>query len=69
MEAHEEPESINWLEFSSRPHVATSLAGPVFHPAQPQFQPRSQTVGQGFSTPRRQVIQHPNNLQTPAARI
>jgi hypothetical protein len=26
---------------SSKPHVATSSAGPVFHPAQPQFQPRS----------------------------
>jgi hypothetical protein len=25
------------LGSSSRPHVATSLAGPVFHPAQPQF--------------------------------
>jgi hypothetical protein len=26
---------------SSRPRVATSSAGPVFHLAQPQFQPRS----------------------------
>jgi TPP-dependent indolepyruvate ferredoxin oxidoreductase alpha subunit len=25
---------------SSKPHVATSSAGPVFHPAQLQFQPR-----------------------------
>jgi TPP-dependent indolepyruvate ferredoxin oxidoreductase alpha subunit len=25
---------------SSSPHVATSSARPVFHPAQPQFQPR-----------------------------
>jgi hypothetical protein len=25
------------LSSSSRPHVATSLAGPVFRPAQPQF--------------------------------
>jgi hypothetical protein len=24
----------------SKPRVATSSAGPVFHPAQPQFQPR-----------------------------
>jgi hypothetical protein len=39
---------------SSRPSVATSLAGPVFHPAQPQFQPRPQVAGQGFSTPQRQ---------------
>jgi hypothetical protein len=28
------------LGSSSRPCVATSSAGPVFHPAQPQFQPR-----------------------------
>jgi hypothetical protein len=44
-----------------------SSAGPMFHPAQPQFQPRPQVVGQGFSTPQRQVIQCPNNLQTPTA--
>jgi hypothetical protein len=36
---------------SSRPHVATSSAGPVFHPAQPQFQLKPQAAGQGFSTP------------------
>jgi hypothetical protein len=53
---------------SSRPCVATSSARPVFHPAQPQFQPRPQAAGQGFSTPQCQVVQHPNNLQTPAAR-
>jgi hypothetical protein len=52
---------------SSRPRVATSSAGPVFRLAQPQFQPRPQAAGQGFSTPQRQVIQHPNNLRTPAA--
>jgi PHD/YefM family antitoxin component YafN of YafNO toxin-antitoxin module len=28
------------LGSSSRPRVATSSVGPVFHPAQPQFQPR-----------------------------
>jgi hypothetical protein len=50
------------LSSSSSPRVATSLAGPVFHPAQPQFQPRPQAAGQGFSTPQRQVIQHPNKL-------
>jgi hypothetical protein len=44
-----------------------SLAGPVFHLAQPQFQPRPQAAGQGFSTPQRHMIQRPNNLQTPAA--
>jgi hypothetical protein len=31
---------------SSRPGVATSSAGPVFRPAQPQFQPRPQVAGQ-----------------------
>jgi hypothetical protein len=50
---------------SSRPCVATSSAGPVSHPTQPQFQPRPRAAGQGLSTPQRQVIQHPNNLQTP----
>jgi hypothetical protein len=55
------------LSTSSRPHVAMSSAGPVFRPAQPQFQPRPQAAGQGFSTPQRQVIQCPNNLQTFAA--
>jgi hypothetical protein len=52
---------------SSRPRVATSSAIQVFYPAQPQFQPRPQTAGQRFSTPQRQGIQRPNNLQTPAA--
>jgi hypothetical protein len=52
---------------SSKPRVATSSAGPVFRPAQPQFLPRPQEAGQGFSTPQHQVIQLPNNLQTPAA--
>jgi hypothetical protein len=47
---------------SSRPCVAMSSAGPVFRPAQPQFQPRPQAAGQEFSTPQRQVIQLPNNL-------
>jgi hypothetical protein len=51
---------------SSRPHVATSSAGPVFHPSQSQFQPKPQAVGQGLSTPQRQVIQRPSNSQTPA---
>jgi hypothetical protein len=30
---------------SSRPRVATSSVGPVFHLAQPQFQPRPQAAG------------------------
>jgi hypothetical protein len=55
------------LSSSSKPRVATSSAGPVFCPAQPQFQPRPQGAGQGFSTPQRQLIQRPNNLQTPAS--
>jgi hypothetical protein len=53
---------------SSKPRVATSSAGPVFRPTQPQFQPRPQAARQGFSTLQLQVIQHPNNLQTLAAR-
>jgi hypothetical protein len=56
------------LGSSSRPCVATSSTGPVLHPAQPQYQPRSQLARQGFSTPQRQVIQRPNNFQTPTAR-
>jgi hypothetical protein len=47
---------------SSKPRVATSSAGHVFRPAQPQFLPWPQVAGQGFSTPQRQVIQRPNNL-------
>jgi hypothetical protein len=35
---------------SSRPRVATSSAGPLFHLAQPQFQPRSQAARHGFFT-------------------
>jgi hypothetical protein len=53
---------------SSRPHVATTSARYVFHPALPLFQPKPQVAGQGYSTPQRQVIQHPNNFQTLAAR-
>jgi hypothetical protein len=52
---------------SSKPRVSTSSAGPVFRPTQPQFQPRPQAARQGFSTLQRQVIQHPNNLQTLSA--
>jgi hypothetical protein len=47
---------------SSKPRVATSSAGPVRCHAQSQFLPRPQAAGQGFSTPQRQVIQHPNNF-------
>jgi hypothetical protein len=50
------------LSSSSRLHVATFSAGPMFHPAQPQFQPRPQVARQVFSTLQRQVIQLPNNF-------
>jgi hypothetical protein len=33
------------LSSSSRSRVATSSAGPVFYPAQPQFQPRPLAAG------------------------
>jgi hypothetical protein len=36
---------------SSRSHVATSSAGPVFRPAQSQFQPKPQAARQGFFHP------------------
>jgi hypothetical protein len=39
------------LSSSSKPRVATSSAGPVFCPAQPQFLRRLLAAGQGFSTP------------------
>jgi hypothetical protein len=44
---------------SFRPCVASSSAGPVFHPTQPQFQPRPLLARQGFSTPLHQVISRP----------
>jgi hypothetical protein len=46
---------------SFRPRVAIATAGPVFHPTQLQFELRPLSARQGFSTPQRQVIQHPNN--------
>jgi hypothetical protein len=45
---------------SSRPRVATPSVGPVFRLAQPLFQARPQVVGQGYSTPQRQVMPHPS---------
>jgi hypothetical protein len=53
---------------SSRPCVATPLARPMFRPPQPLFQPRPQVARQGYSTSQRQVIQRPNNFQTPTTR-
>jgi hypothetical protein len=41
---------------SSRLRIATYLAGLVFHPAQPLFQPKPQATRQGYSTPQHQVI-------------
>jgi PHD/YefM family antitoxin component YafN of YafNO toxin-antitoxin module len=52
---------------NSRPCVATPSTEPIFHPTQPHFQSRPQSAGQGFFTAQRQVIQRPNNFQTPAA--
>jgi hypothetical protein len=49
----------------SRPHVTTPLAGPVFRPAQPLFQPRPQVAGQGYSTPQCHVMLRPSTSQTP----
>jgi hypothetical protein len=40
--------------------VVAPSAGPTFHPTQPQV------AGHGYSTPQCQVIQRPNNFQTPA---
>jgi hypothetical protein len=52
---------------SSRPRVAMPSAEPVFHPTLLLFQLKPQVVGQGYSTPQRQVMLRPNNSQTPAA--
>jgi hypothetical protein len=51
---------------SSRPHVTTPSAGPVFRPAQPLFQPMPHIAGQGYSTLQHQVMPCPNTSQTPA---
>jgi hypothetical protein len=50
------------LGITSRSCVTMPSAGPVFRPAQPLFQPKSQVAGQGYYTPQRQVIQRPNNF-------
>jgi hypothetical protein len=52
---------------TSRPCVATPLAGHVFYPAQPLFQPKPQVAGQQFSTPRCLVMLCPNTSHTPTA--
>jgi hypothetical protein len=56
------------LGSSSRPRAATPLVGPVFHPAQPIFQPKQQVARQGYSTPQCQVMWCHNNSQTSTAR-
>jgi hypothetical protein len=50
------------LGSSSRPCVATSSAGPIFHSAQPQFQLKPQAARQGCSTLQHQVNQCPSNF-------
>jgi hypothetical protein len=55
------------LGSSSRPHVTTPSAGPVFRPAQPLFQPKPHVAGQGYSTLQRQAMPHSNTSQTPTA--
>jgi hypothetical protein len=52
---------------SSRTHVATSLARPMFYPTQSLFQLKPQVAGQGYSIPQHQVMLRPNNSQTPIA--
>jgi hypothetical protein len=47
---------------SSRPCVTTPSARPVFHPAQPLFQPRPLVAGQGYSTPQRQEMPRPSTF-------
>jgi hypothetical protein len=50
---------------SSRPHVTTPSARPMFHPAQPLFQPKPHVAGQGYSTPQCQAMPRSNTSQTP----
>jgi hypothetical protein len=47
---------------SCRLRVATPSAEPVFHPAQPLFQPKPHVAGQGYSTPQCQVIHCSNHF-------
>jgi hypothetical protein len=53
---------------SSRPRVTTPSTEPVFHPAQPLFQPKPHVAGQGYSTPQRQAMSCSNTSQTPTTR-
>jgi hypothetical protein len=50
---------------NSRPHIGSSFTGPIFQPMQQNAQPMQQRTGQGFTTPQRQMISHPNGYQTP----
>jgi hypothetical protein len=43
---------------SSKPRVTMPSAGPVFHPAQPLFQPKPKVARQGYSTPQCQAMPH-----------
>jgi hypothetical protein len=52
---------------NSRPRInVNSLpASPIFRPVAQSFQPMPQPAPQGFVTPQRQMIPHPNLFQTP----
>jgi hypothetical protein len=52
---------------NSRPriNVNSSPASPIFCPVAQSFQPKPQPAEEGFVTPQRQMIPHPNLFQTP----
>jgi hypothetical protein len=50
---------------NSRPRIGSSSTRPIFHPMKQNVQPMPQLTGQGFASPQRQMILHPNNFQTP----
>jgi hypothetical protein len=52
---------------NSRPriNVNSSPASPIFHPVTQSFHPMPQPAAQGFVTPQRQMIPHPNLFYTP----
>jgi hypothetical protein len=55
-------ECVTEQSTNSRPriNVNSSPARPIFCPVTQSFQPMSQPTGQGFVTPQRQMIPHPN---------
>jgi hypothetical protein len=52
---------------NSKLRIGSSSAGPIFRPMQQNVQPMTQTIRQGFATPKCQIISHPNGYQTPNA--